>query len=74
MAARFRAESIPTAIYYPVPLNRQRAYRANPSAPAGTPVAERLAERVLSLPMHPYPDEATQDRIVQALRGAVSDC
>lgn len=72
VAARLRAEGIPTAIYYPVPLNRQRAYRDYPSAPGGTPVAERLAGRVLSLPMHPYLDEATQDRILRALHRAIS--
>jgi dTDP-4-amino-4,6-dideoxygalactose transaminase len=35
--------------------------------PGGVPVSEWLAARVLSLPMHPYLDEATQDRIVAAV-------
>ena len=52
VAARVRADGIPSAVYYPVPLNRQPAYRDYPSAPGGTPVADRLAARVLSLPMH----------------------
>lgn len=72
VAARLRAEGIPTAIYYALPLNRQRAYRDQPSAPGGTPAAERLAERVLSLPMHPYLDEKTQNRVVGALRRAIA--
>ncbi len=59
---------IPTAIYYPLPLHRQTAYRDYPSAGGGTPVSDRLSERVFSLPMHPYLDEATQDRIVYAVR------
>jgi len=67
VAATLRAAGIPTAVYYPVPLNRQPAYRGAPTAPAGVPVAERLASEVLSLPMHPYLDAATQDRIVEAV-------
>jgi dTDP-4-amino-4,6-dideoxygalactose transaminase len=59
---------IPTAIYYPLPLHRQAAYRDYPSAGGGTPVSDQLSERVFSLPMHPYLDTATQDRIVEAVR------
>jgi len=38
---------------------------------ASFPVSERLAREVISLPMHPYLDAATQDRVVAAVRGAV---
>ena len=72
VAARVGADGIPSAVYYPVPLNRQPAYRDYPSAPGGTPVADRLAARVLSLPMHAYLDEATQDRIVKAIQDALA--
>ena len=34
-------------------------------------MSERLAEEVISLPMHAYLDEATQDRIVEAVRRAL---
>ena len=37
----------------------------------GAPVSERLAEEVISLPMHAYLDEATQDRIIAAVRRAL---
>ena len=37
----------------------------------GLPVCERLAERVLSLPMHPYLTDAQVDRVVVAVKGAV---
>ena len=72
LAARLKAAGIPTAIYYPKPLHRQTAYRACPVAGGGLPVAERLAETVLSLPMHPDLDDATQDRIVAALGAALA--
>jgi len=68
LAAGLRAEGIPTAIYYPIPLNRQQAYRHYPVAEGGVPVSERLSSEVLSLPMHAYLDAATQDRIIAAIR------
>ena len=60
---------IPTAVYYPIPLGRQRAYAQYPSAP--TPVSDALSKSVVSLPMHPYLDEATQDRIISSVLKSV---
>lgn len=71
LAARLRAQGIPTAIYYPKPLHRQTAYARYPSSGNGLPISDRLAEEVISLPMHPYLDEATQERIVGAVRAAL---
>jgi dTDP-4-amino-4,6-dideoxygalactose transaminase len=56
---------IPTMVFYPIPLSKQRAYAQFPSAP--TPNSQRLCEQVVSLPMHPYLDEKTQDRIIEAV-------
>ena len=70
LARRLAAEGIPSAIYYRTPLHLQTAYRGFPAARGGLPVAERLAGLVLSLPMHPYLDEATQERIAAAVRAA----
>lgn len=71
IAARLRAAGVPTGIYYPKPLHRQPAYRGFPVAGGAAPVADRLAGEVLSLPMHAYLDEETQDRIVDAVRAVV---
>lgn len=71
VAAALKAKGIPTAIYYPKPLHQQTAYNKFPCAGNGVPVAERLAGEVLSLPMHPYLEEAVQDRIITAVREAV---
>jgi UDP-2-acetamido-2-deoxy-ribo-hexuluronate aminotransferase len=71
LAAALRAQGIPTAIYYPKPSHRQVAYRDFPLADGGLPVTDRLADEVISLPMHAYLDEATQDRIVAAVRVAL---
>jgi dTDP-4-amino-4,6-dideoxygalactose transaminase len=73
VASGLKQQGIPTAIYYPLPLNRQTAYASFPSAPGNTPVCDSLARRVVSLPMHPYLDPATQDRVISALRGALAD-
>lgn len=70
-AARLREDGVPTAIYYPKPLHRQTAYKHYPVADGGLPVSDRLAEEVISLPMHAYIDEATQERIIKAVRGAL---
>ena len=66
-----KAAGIPTAVYYPKPLHRQTAYKAYPVAGNGLPVSERLADEVVSLPMHPYLTEEVQDRIVRAVRDAL---
>ncbi len=68
VAAALNDAAIPTAVYYPVPLNRQPPYLdSNP-----TPNADHAAERVLSLPMHPYLAAADQNRVCEALRAALS--
>ena len=71
LARALQAEGIPTAIYYAKPLHRQTAYRDFPVAEGGLAVSERLADEVISLPMHAYLDEPTQDRIVDAVRRAL---
>jgi dTDP-4-amino-4,6-dideoxygalactose transaminase len=67
--ARFQAgmkeRGVPTAVHYPIPLSRQPAYAGYPGAPA--PVSEALSGHVVSLPMHPYLEQATQDRVVAAV-------
>jgi dTDP-4-amino-4,6-dideoxygalactose transaminase len=65
------AEGIPTACYYPKPLHRQTAYSHYPVAEGGVPATDRLAEEVISLPMHAYLDEPTQDRVIDAVRRAL---
>lgn len=71
LAKAMSADGIPTAIYYPKPLHRQTAYSHYPVAEGGLPVTDRLAEEVISLPMHAYLDEPTQDRVIEAVRRAL---
>ena len=67
---RLKAAGIPTAVHYPIPLNRQPAY-SNRSGGGATPKSDYVAERVMSLPMHPDLSEEQQDQIVAAVVEAV---
>jgi dTDP-4-amino-4,6-dideoxygalactose transaminase len=71
-AADLKTQGIPTAIYYPKSIHQQTAYRDYPVADGGLPVSESLSSDVISLPMHAYLDEPTQERIIRAVRGALS--
>lgn len=62
---KLQAAGIPTAVHYPIPLNKQPAVA---DATAQLPVGDAVAQRVMSLPMHPYLSAADQERIVQAVQ------
>ena len=61
---RLKLAGIPTAVHYPIPLNRQPAVQ---DAAACLPVGDAVAARVMSLPMHPYLDAAAQATVVHSL-------
>ena len=69
LIARLSAAGIPTAVHYPVPLHRQPAFAG--MAHTAVPIADSAAERVVSLPMHPYLSDGDQDSIVGALLAAL---
>lgn len=63
---RLMDKGIPTAIHYPLPLNRQPAY-SHFCCSSCTPVAQQLSETVISLPMSPFLTRDEQNLIVQEL-------
>jgi dTDP-4-amino-4,6-dideoxygalactose transaminase len=71
-AEALKAQGIPTAIYYPKSMHQQTAYKHYPTVEGGLPVSEKLSEDVISLPMHAYLDQAAQDRVIKAVRDALS--
>ena len=71
LGAALKDQGIPTATYYPRPLHTQTAYRHYPVGGNGLPVTMEKAGRVISLPMHADLDDATQDRIVAAVKAFV---
>lgn len=54
IAARLKEANIATAIYYPLPMHLQTAYRAFGQGAGSLTVSEELSRRILSLPVHPY--------------------
>lgn len=58
---------IASAIYYPIPLHRQEVF-AEAYRDVSLPVAEDLAERVLSLPMYPELTNEQAESICTAIR------
>lgn len=62
-----KSRGIPTAVHYPKPLHLQPVFRVDDHGTSAFPVAEALAERVLSLPMHPYLEDDDQRRVIDAL-------
>ena len=69
LATQLRAQGIPSAVYYPVPMHLQAPYARFPRGPGGLPVSEAKADVVIALPMHPYLEPEVQDRIIAAVRG-----
>ena len=69
---QLRAEGIPTNVHYPFPLHLQPAYADSRVKPGSFPHAEAAAERVVTLPLHPYLSGDQQKQIVQAARQAAS--
>jgi UDP-2-acetamido-2-deoxy-ribo-hexuluronate aminotransferase len=71
LQAKLKEAGIPTAVHYPMALHQQPAY-AGAHKGESYPVAEQLAKEVMSLPMYPDLDEATQDKIVEAVGKATT--
>ena len=65
--AGLKARSVPTAVYYPKPLHLQKAFLSLGYEPGQFPIAEEIAAKIFSLPMHPYLDEHTQEQIIKAV-------
>jgi dTDP-4-amino-4,6-dideoxygalactose transaminase len=60
LRAYLQEKGVPTMVYYPVPLHFQKAYKTPEYGAGAFPVAERLSESVLSLPVH---TEMTTDQL-----------
>lgn len=59
---------IPTAVHYPIPLNIQPAVS---DEAACLPVGDEMAEKVMSLPMHPYMSADSQRSMILELETLV---
>ncbi|EGG99180.1 DegT/DnrJ/EryC1/StrS family protein [gamma proteobacterium IMCC2047] len=70
LQAKLQEAGIPSAVHYPIPLNKQPAVADNN---VSLPVGDQIAEVVMSLPMHPYLSGPEQEEIVSALGDALCD-
>ena len=61
---KLKAAGIPTAIYYPKPLHLQTAFAFLGYAPGAFPASEAAANRIFSLPMHPYLQKEDQRQVL----------
>lgn len=62
---------VPTTVHYPMTMPDQPWYKNNTPQRFDVPVARWAAEHVISLPMFPDMDTATQDKVIQAVKEAV---
>ena len=67
--AALKEAEIPAAVHYPVPLNRQPIFSES-SVAGSTPVSDRVAARVMGLPMHPYISEGSLRKVVDTVARA----
>ena len=63
-----KAAGVPTAVYYPIPIHLSTAYKSLGYKLGDLPVCEDLANRVFSIPMHPYLQESDIEQIVAAVK------
>ncbi len=68
-AERLKERGVGSAIYYPIPVHRQKPFLALGYRDEGYPITERLTEQVLSIPVHP---SLTDDEVATVI-GAVNE-
>ena len=68
---KLKLKNVPTAVYYPIPLNEHKPYNQYPISNAGLETTYKLSKTVLSLPMHPYLEEKDIIYITQSISEAI---
>jgi dTDP-4-amino-4,6-dideoxygalactose transaminase len=65
-----KTAGIGSAVHYPVPVHRQKAYAGRVAmGPSGLGQTERASAEVLSLPMHPFLSDTDVERVAAAVKG-----
>lgn len=70
LASKLKAEGIPSAIYYPKCAHEQPVYADPAYRPFPLSESEKASKQVLSLPMHPFLSEASQDKVIEVIKSA----
>lgn len=69
LMGKLQEASIPSVIYYPKPLHLQTAFAYLGYARGDLPVCDNVADRIFSVPMHPYLEADVQEKIAAVLKG-----
>ena len=72
VVSKLLSAGIPTSVHYPVPINLQPAYK-NFSDVVNFSIAEKLSDRVMSIPMHPFITLETQEYICNTLEKILNE-
>tara|TARA_B100000287_G_scaffold13943_4_gene14107 strand:- start:5247 stop:6365 length:1119 start_codon:yes stop_codon:yes gene_type:complete len=67
LVAKLKTEGVPTAIYYPIPLNEQKAYKKCNVVSSGLPNTQKFCKEVFSIPMSPYLTHEQQNFIIEKI-------
>jgi dTDP-4-amino-4,6-dideoxygalactose transaminase len=70
---RLKERGVGTGVYYPIPVHRQKPFLALGYADQRFPVSERLAEEVLSIPVHPSLTDDEVEAVIAAVNGVVAE-
>ena len=69
LMAHLAADQIGSAAHYPIPVHRQQGYAEKVVVPeGGLPVTDKLADRILSLPIYPELSGRDADRVIASIR------
>ncbi len=71
LRGRLKEEGIPTMVYYPKPLHLQPVFAHMGYKEGDFPVSEETAQRILSLPMHPYLSPDLQEKVATLIQEAL---
>lgn len=66
-----KARGVPSLIHYPIPVHLQEAYRDAGYKAGDFPVAEKIADEILSLPLFPHMTADQVKEVVTALKGSL---
>jgi dTDP-4-amino-4,6-dideoxygalactose transaminase len=69
---RLAGAGVQTQIHYPIPPHLQQAYEDLPYSKGDFPIAERLADQVLSIPIGPHLSPEQAEIVVTAIRNGTA--
>ena len=72
-AERLRERGVGSAIYYPIPVHRQKPFLALGYGDEALPVTDRLTEQVLSIPVHPSLSDDEVGAVIEAVNATAAE-